>query len=83
MSSIEKLRGKMDAVSLEIVALLLERRHLAELVIEEKRTLQQEIWDPDREKQLMRLLTQNLSESERQYIEEIFKTIFICTRGRQ
>lgn len=83
MSAVVKLRSKMDRISLQLVELLLERRKLADQVIAEKRRLQQDIWDPRREEELLRLLTENLPESDKHYISEIFKTIFLCTRGRQ
>lgn len=83
MSAVVKLRSKMDRISLQLAELLLERRKLADQVIAEKRRLQQDIWDPRREEELLRLLTENLPESDKQYISEIFKTIFLCTRGRQ
>ena len=83
MSEIKKLRKKIDELSLRIVELLLERRKLAEQVIAEKRKFQQASWDPQREDEILQALTENLSDSEKKYIVEIFKTVFVCTRGGQ
>jgi chorismate mutase len=83
MTDVGNLRKKIDDLSLRIAELLLERRTLAEQVIVEKKKIQQPAWDLQREEELLQLLTEKLLDSEKKYIVEIFKTVFVCTRGGQ
>ncbi|GEM_PF-4349597 len=83
MSTLSELRQELDAVSLQIADLLLKRRTLAERVIAKKLELQQDIWDPQREHELLSLITAGCSIQEREYLTEVFHTVFVCTRGPQ
>lgn len=77
------LRQEINQVSKDIVALLLERRRLAGQVLTEKRNFGLPDWDPVREQELLNFLTQSLPSSEKNYIEEIFKAIFVSTCDRK
>lgn len=83
MSTLYELRQEMSSVSLQIADLLLKRRALAERVIAKKLELQQDIWDPQREQELLSLITAGCSAQEREYLTEVFQTVFVCTRGPQ
>lgn len=83
MSTLCELRQEVSSVSLQIADLLLKRRALAERVIAKKLEIQQDIWDPQREQELLSLITAGCSDQEREYLTEVFQTVFACTRGPQ
>lgn len=83
MSTLSELREELNAVTLQIADLLLKRRTLAERVIAKKLELQQDIWDPQREQELLSLITADCSEREREYLTKVFHAILVCTRGPQ
>lgn len=83
MSTLSELRDELTAVSLQIAELLVKRKALAERVIAKKLELQQDIWDPRREHELLSLITAGYSAQECEYLTEIFGTVLKCTRGPQ
>ena len=81
MYELSKLRQEMDQLSLQIAALLIKRRDLALRILQFKTVLKLNGRDPQREMELLELVSKDLPSEERQYILGIFKKILIQTRG--
>jgi chorismate mutase len=81
MEQLSVLRQEMNQLSLKITSLLLKRRDLALRIFQTKKILTLNVLDPQREKELLELVSKDLSAEEKHYILEIFKEILTQTRG--
>ncbi|HWU44035.1 MAG TPA: chorismate mutase [Bdellovibrio sp.] len=81
MSSVNLLRQEMNTLSKDLVQLLLMRKELSAKIIQEKGIIGLEAKDPHRETELMNLLTKNLKDEDKVFIEAVFAKLFELSRG--
>lgn len=75
MKEIDKLRQEINDVSQLIANLLLKRKALSHQIRLRKQDLGLSRRDPQREQELIELLTQNMEEEDRRHIQNVFAAI--------
>lgn len=80
--SLEKLRGEIDKIDDEIVALLERRLKIAKQIGELKTRLNIEVYNPEREEQILKRL-QSISSLSSHQITHIYQSIFTLTKVLQ
>jgi chorismate mutase / prephenate dehydratase len=82
--SLEDLRGQIDGLDQQIVALLTQRAELSYLVGQEKAALGAPVYNPQREAALLDVLTSgDLGRLERRALEAIYREILSASRALQ
>ncbi len=79
--SIDDLRIKIDSVDAEITNLLNERAKVVKEIGEEKKKLNKEIYDPDRENLVFqKIIDQNKGPLSNELLSDIYREIVACSR---
>lgn len=80
---LSEIRNKIDALDDELVKIFLERMRLSSLVAEEKAKTGKAVFDPQREKEIINKLTENLDDEMSEYVTELYNSIFEMSKKRQ
>lgn len=83
-NELESLRERIEVINDEILALLSERGHLAKKIGEEKRKQGTQVYDPQREKEMLNhLIDKNEGPYNDNTIKQLFKEIFKASTDLQ
>ena len=80
---LSELRQRIDGIDSEITKLFVERMGISALVAESKRQSGKPVFDPAREREIVRKLTENLDEEMSGYVSVLYNSIFEISRARQ
>ena len=80
---LSEIRNKIDVLDDELVKIFLERMRLSSLVAEEKSKTGKAVFDPQREKEIINKLTENLDDEMSEYVTELYNSIFEMSKKRQ
>ncbi len=80
---LSELRKRIDALDEELVKLFCERMRISSQVAESKRQTGKAVFDPVREREIVRNLTENLDEEMAGYVSALYNTVFEISRARQ
>ena len=80
MSSLEDLRKQLDSIDDQIISLLNERAEVADSVRAIKQRDGLDVYDQDREEQILARVKNKALNFPSQHLEEIFKKILEATR---
>ena len=80
---LSEIRNKIDVLDDELVKIFLERMRLSLLVAEEKSKMGKAVFDPQREKEIINKLTENLDDEMSEYVTELYNSIFEMSKKRQ
>ena len=80
---LSELRNKIDKIDSELVSLFTERMGISAQVAESKRQSGKAVFDPAREREIIRNLTENLDDEMSGYISVLYNSIFEISRARQ
>ncbi len=78
-----ELRQKIDSIDNEITKLFVERMGISALVAEAKRQTGKAVFDPSREREIIRNLTKDLDDEMADYVSVLYNSIFEISRARQ
>lgn len=76
-------RKEIDEIDKKIKNLLLERKKRVEFIGDYKRKNMIDILDSNREDEILKSLTSDLSPKDKAYLEEIYKQIFTSSKNLQ
>ena len=80
---LSELRNRIDLLDRELVNLFCERMGISAMVAEEKRKTGKAVFDPVREREIIRKLTENLDDEMSGYVSVLYNSIFEISRARQ
>lgn len=80
---LSQLREKIDTIDNELVRLFRERMDISALVAESKRKSGKAVFDPSREREIIRKLTDGLDDEMAGYVSVLYNSIFEISRARQ
>ena len=80
---LSELRKKIDEIDSELVRLFCERMNISAEVAESKRQTGKPVFDPAREREIVRKLTDNLDDEMSNYVSVLYNSIFEISRARQ
>ena len=80
---LSKLREKIDSIDKELVKLFTERMGVSAEVAEAKRQTGKPVFDPTRERAIVKNLTENLDDEMAGYVSVLYNSIFEISRARQ
>ena len=80
---LSELRNKIDSIDNELVKLFCERMDISAQVAENKRQTGKPVFDPARERAIIRNLTENLDDEMSGYVSVLYNSIFEISRARQ
>lgn len=80
---LSELRNKIDEIDNELVKLFAERMGISARVAESKRQTGKPVFDPVREREIIRKLTENLDDEMSGYVSVLYNSIFEISRARQ
>ncbi len=81
--NIDELRQKIDETDKEITRLFEERMKCASLIADYKKENGLPVFDEEREKEVTKKVTANVSEEFIPYTEKLYNTIFTLSRSYQ
>ena len=82
--SIGDLRGRIDALDAQLLALINERAGLAQQIGKQKAAKGSEVYDPDRERSILDTIDElNKGPLDKGAVEEVFATIIAVCRELQ
>lgn len=80
---LSELRQKIDSLDKEIVKLFCERMGVSAEVAQSKRQTGKPVFDPVREREIVKNLTENLDDEMSGYVSVLYNSIFEISRARQ
>ena len=80
---LSELREKIDSIDTQLVKLFTERMGVSALVAESKRQTGKAVFDPVREREIIRKLTENLDEETANHVSVLYNSIFEISRAKQ
>lgn len=80
---LSEIRNKIDALDDELVKLFIDRMKLSSLVAQEKAKTGKAVSDPEREKEIIKKLTENLDDEMSEYVTDLYNSIFEISKKRQ
>ena len=80
---LSELRQRIDGIDSEIVKLFAERMGISAQVAEAKRQTGKPVFDPSRERAIIKNLTENLDDEMANYVSVLYNSIFEISRARQ
>ena len=80
---LSEIRNKIDKIDDELVKLFMERMKLVSLAAEEKAKSGKAVFDPEREKEIISSLTENLDKEMSHDVAELYNSIFDISKKRQ
>ena len=80
---LSELRNRIDKIDKELVSLFTERMGISAEVAEAKRRTGKPVFDPVREREIVRNLTNNLDDEMSGYVSVLYNSIFEISRARQ
>ncbi|RRD23821.1 chorismate mutase [Fusobacterium canifelinum] len=83
MIELELMRKKIDEIDDKLLALFKERLEVSKKIGLLKKKHKMEIFDPQREKEIIDSCTQNISEDEKKYVEKFLKNIMDISKEVQ
>lgn len=83
MIELELMRKKIDEIDDKLLALFKERLEVSKKIGLLKKKHKMEIFDPQREKEIIDSCIQNISEDEKKYVEKFLKNIMDISKEVQ
>lgn len=80
---LSELRQRIDGIDNELVKLFAERMGISAQVAEAKRQTGKPVFDPSRERAIIKNLTENLDDEMANYVSVLYNSIFEISRARQ
>ncbi|MBO4951109.1 MAG: chorismate mutase [Clostridia bacterium] len=80
---LSELRQRIDNIDNELVKLFTERMGVSAQVAEAKRQTGKPVFDPSRERAIVKNLTENLDDEMANYVSVLYNSIFEISRARQ
>lgn len=80
---LSELRNKIDSVDNKLVELFTERMGISAMVAESKKQTGKPVFDPVREREIVRKLTESLDDEMAGYVSVLYNSIFEISRARQ
>lgn len=80
---LSELRQRIDNIDNELVKLFTERMGISAQVAEAKRQTGKPVFDPSRERAIVKNLTENLDDEMANYVSVLYNSIFEISRARQ
>ncbi len=80
---LSELRQRIDSIDSELVKLFTERMGVSAQVAEAKRQTGKPVFDPSRERAIVKNLTENLDDEMANYVSVLYNSIFEISRARQ
>lgn len=80
---LSELRNRIDEIDKDLVRLFTERMGISAEVAEAKRQTGKPVFDPAREREIIRNLTENLDDEMSGYVSVLYNSIFEISRARQ
>lgn len=80
---LSELRQRIDSIDNELVKLFTERMGISAQVAEAKRQTGKPVFDPSRERAIIKNLTENLDDEMANYVSVLYNSIFEISRARQ
>ena len=80
---LNELRQRIDSIDNELVKLFTERMGVSAQVAEAKRQTGKPVFDPSRERAIVKNLTENLDDEMANYVSVLYNSIFEISRARQ
>ena len=83
MIELELMRKKIDEIDDKLLALFKERLEVSKKIGLLKKKYKMEIFDPQREQEIIDNCTQNVSDDERKYVEKFLKNLMDISKEVQ
>ena len=83
MIELELMRKKIDEIDDKLLALFKERLEVSKKIGLLKKKYKMEIFDPQREQEIIDGCTQNISEDEKVYVEKFLRNLMDISKGVQ
>ena len=83
MIELELMRKKIDEIDDKLLALFKERLEVSKKIGLLKKKYKMEIFDPQREQEIIDGCTQNISEDEKEYIEKFLRNLIDISKEVQ
>ena len=83
MIELELMRKKIDEIDDKLLALFKERLEVSKKIVLLKKKYKMEIFDPQREQEIIDGCTQNISEDEKVYVEKFLRNLMDISKEVQ
>ena len=83
MTELELMRKKIDEIDDKLLALFKERLEVSKKIGLLKKKYKMEIFDPQREQEIIDGCTQNISEDEKVYVEKFLRNLMAISKEVQ